>query len=148
MAALICLLTAVLHIPVPNGYLHCGDAMVYLAAVTLPMPYAVCASAVGGAMADLLSGYPMYIFPTFLIKAAMAFCFAKICEKQAEGTHRREITASVVCCVISVAGYWAAAAVLYGNAAAQALETMPMNLIQGIVSAALYFAVRTALRKK
>lgn len=39
-AALTALLTAVLHIPVGNGYVHCGDAVIYLAAAMLPLPYA------------------------------------------------------------------------------------------------------------
>ena len=39
-AALITLMTAVLHIPVGNGYIHCGDAVIFLAAVSLPVPYA------------------------------------------------------------------------------------------------------------
>ena len=67
-AAMTALLTATLHIPVGNGYIHCGDAVIFLAAALLPMPYAVGASAIGGMMADVLSGYPSYALPTFLIK--------------------------------------------------------------------------------
>ena len=38
-AAMTALFTATLHIPVGNGYIHCGDAVIYLAAALLPMPY-------------------------------------------------------------------------------------------------------------
>lgn len=47
-AAVITLTTAyLLHIPVPTGYVHLGDAFVYLAASLLPAPYAVAAAAIG-----------------------------------------------------------------------------------------------------
>ena len=36
-AAMTALLTATLHIPVGNGYIHCGDAMIYLSATMLPL---------------------------------------------------------------------------------------------------------------
>ena len=62
-AAMTALLTATLHIPVGNGYIHCGDAVIFLAAAMLPLPYAVGASAVGGMLADVLSGYPVYALP-------------------------------------------------------------------------------------
>ena len=77
-AAMTALLTATLHIPVGNGYIHCGDAVIYLSAAVLPLPYAVGASAIGGMMADLLSGYPMYALPTFLIKGLLALTFSLI----------------------------------------------------------------------
>ena len=56
-AALITVMTAyVCHIPVGTngGYVHFGDALIYLAAVLLPRPYALAAAAIGGGMADLL----------------------------------------------------------------------------------------------
>lgn len=63
-AALICLTTAfILHIPVGNGYIHLGDSFIYLAACVLPMPYGIIAAALGGSMADLLSGYAIYALP-------------------------------------------------------------------------------------
>jgi len=46
MAALITIMTAyVFHIPigVNGGYVHFGDALIYLAATVLPAPYAMAA---------------------------------------------------------------------------------------------------------
>ena len=145
MAAMICLLTALLHIPTPNGYIHCGDAVIYLAAATLPLPYAVAAAAVGGAMADFLSGYAVYILPTFLIKGVLAAAFQKVGGE--EFVSRRKVAACVVCCLISVIGYWAAAVILYGNPMAQLLETVPANLMQGVGSALLYFGIARVVKK-
>lgn len=56
LAAMIFLSVAYLfHIPVGAnaGYVHLGDAFIYLAAVLLPRPYAFAASAIGAGFADI-----------------------------------------------------------------------------------------------
>ena len=57
-AALITVTTAFIKIPSPLGYSHAGDSMIYLAASILPGPFGIIASSIGGALADLISGYP------------------------------------------------------------------------------------------
>lgn len=143
-AALTALMTALLHIPVGNGYIHCGDAVIFLAAVSLPVPYAICASAIGGMLADVLSGYAAYALPTFLIKGLLAFFFALICGKQ-RGV-KRQILALIVCGVISIAGYWLTAVILYGGWAAQFWGTVPGNAVQAAGSAAVYAVIAAAKR--
>ena len=61
-AAAITVMTAyMLHIPIPTGgYIHLGDALIYLAACLLPAPYAAAAAAIGAGMADLLTA-PMWV---------------------------------------------------------------------------------------
>ena len=58
LAAIICLVTGyILHIPTPNGgYAHIGDAVIYLSASILPLPYAIACSAIGAGLADLTTG--------------------------------------------------------------------------------------------
>ena len=76
-AALITVMTAyVCHIPVGTngGYVHFGDALIYLAAVLLPRPYALAAAAIGGGMADLLTA-PMWIPATVIIKMLITVPF-------------------------------------------------------------------------
>ena len=64
-----------LHIPIPTGgYIHLGDALIYLAACLLPAPYAVGAAMVGAGLADLLTA-PLWVVPTLLIKALVALLF-------------------------------------------------------------------------
>ena len=59
-----------LHIPIPTGgYIHLGDALIYLAACLLPAPYAVGAAMVGAGLADLLTA-PLWVVPTLLSPAA------------------------------------------------------------------------------
>lgn len=74
-AALVTVATAFIKIPSALGYSHPGDSMVYLAACVLPGPYGIIASSIGGALADLISGYPQWIIPTFIIKGLNAVPF-------------------------------------------------------------------------
>lgn len=142
-AALTALLTSVLHIPVGNGYIHCGDAVIYLAAALLPMPYAIGAAAVGGMLADVFAGYPMYALPTFIIKGMLAAAFSMIGGTRLMETKR--VFAMLVCGIISVLGYWVTAVILYGGWAAQCVETVPANCIQAAASGIVYAAAAAAL---
>lgn len=67
-AALITVATMFIKIPTLLGYVHVGDAFIYLASCVLPAPFAMAASAIGGGLADLLSGYPHWVVPTAIIK--------------------------------------------------------------------------------
>jgi len=82
-AAAIAVTTAyILHIPIPmtSGYVHVGDALIYLAASLLPLPWAMASAAVGGALADLLTA-PMWAPATFVIKALICLPFTSREEK-------------------------------------------------------------------
>ena len=81
MAAIIFVFTQIFHIPSHNGYVHIGDAFVYLAGALLPWPYAMGAGAVGAALADCMSGYAMWAPASILIKALTALCFTAKKEK-------------------------------------------------------------------
>ena len=144
-AAMTALLTAALHIPVGNGYIHCGDAVIFLAAAVLPMPYAVGASAIGGMMADVLSGYPMYALPTFIIKGLLALTFALI--GGGRKLNLRRIMGLIACGIVSVTGYWITAVILYGGWLAQFIETVPGNLVQAAGSGIVYAAVALTVER-
>lgn len=82
-AAAITVVTAYfLHIPIPgsSGYMHLGDALIYLAACLLPAPYAVFAASVGAGLADLLTA-PVWVVPTVIIKAIVALQFTSKADK-------------------------------------------------------------------
>ena len=144
-AALTALLTAVLHIPVGNGYVHCGDAVIYLAAAMLPLPYAAGAAAVGGALADVLSGYAVYALSTFIIKAMLAAVFSAVGGTQM--LEKRRILAMILCGLVSVTGYWLTAVILYGGWAAQFVETVPGNCMQAIASGIVYAVIAAAMAR-
>ncbi len=81
-ASAITVMTAyILHIPIPTGgYIHLGDALIYLAACLLPLPYAAAAAAVGAGLADLLTA-PMWVLPTLVIKAVLVLFFTSKSER-------------------------------------------------------------------
>ncbi len=144
-AAMTALLTATLHIPVGNGYIHCGDAVIYLAASVLPLPFAVASAAIGGMLADILSGYAVYALPTFLIKAVVAASFAAVGGKTL--LSKRKVPAAVVSGLLSVIGYWIAAVVLYGGWTAQFVGTVPGNCVQAVASGIVYAVVAMGLQR-
>ena len=64
-----------------QGYIHFGDCFIYLTACILPFPYCIIAGALGGALADILGGYAIWVIPTAIIKILIALPFALICKK-------------------------------------------------------------------
>ena len=76
------------HIPfgASGGYIHFGDAIIYLGASVLPTPLAVAAAIIGAGLADLLTA-PMWVLPTVIIKAMLClpFAFIKRPEKKKVG---------------------------------------------------------------
>ena len=129
-AALICVTTAYLfHIPIgtSGGYIHLGDAFIYLAGAFLPVPYAMAAAGIGSGLADLLAGAPQWVLFTVVIKAAMAACFTS---KKETVLCRRNVLAGIVAGVICMAGYYVAEGLLYGNWYTPLLSLPTSGLIQ------------------
>ncbi len=143
MAALITLMTAfIFHIPVGinGGYIHMGDALIYLSAAILPAPYAMAAGAIGGGLADLLTS-PAWAPATIVIKMLIVLPFSSKREKIVTG---RNILALPGAILITVAGYYLAEGLLFGFRAA-ALVSIGSNLIQGVGSAAAFLIFGLAL---
>ncbi|WP_303789809.1 TIGR04002 family protein [Anaerotruncus colihominis] len=114
-AAMITLTTAYLfHIPISanGGYIHFGDAFIYLAASLTPMPYACAAAAIGGGLADFLSGVPIWVIPTMIIKPLTAVWFTSRSEQL---LCRRNVCALILAGLVSNAGYYIAEALFSGN---------------------------------
>ena len=141
-AGAITVMTAyMLHIPIPTGgYIHLGDALIYLAACLLPLPYAAAAAAIGAGLADLLTA-PMWVLPTLAIKAALVCLFTS-------GPERilcpRNLAAVVLAGVLSPAAYALAGCAMAGTLAAF-LPQFLGTLVQGIGSGALFFVLAPAL---
>ena len=147
-AALVTVATAFIKIPAPLGYAHAGDSMVYLAACVLPAPFNFIAAGLGGALADLLSGYPVWAIPTALIKSLNVLPFFLIryfLFKKNNGKILRFtlIAELILTTAVTAGGYFAANLVLYDLSAAVA--EVPFNLMQSAVGAVLFIAVGAAL---
>lgn len=148
-AALITVATAFIKIPAPSGYAHAGDSFVMLAACALPAPVSFIAAAVGGAMADLLSGYAVWALPTAIIKALVVLPFFAVrillSKKNKDDRLLRPVMAIPVllAAAITVGGYFAASVLLYDKNAA--LAEIPFNIMQCVVSTVLFTALGLAL---
>ena len=73
MAAITCIATMVIQIPIPLGYAHLGDAFILLTVLFIGRKSGIWAGGIGSALADLLTGYAYWAIPTFIIKSLMAY---------------------------------------------------------------------------
>lgn len=104
-AALIYVFTAYIHVPTGAGYTHAGDGLIYLAACILPTPYAMLAGAIGGTLADGLSGFPVWIPATIIIKAVTALFFSNKSEKILTLRNILGIIPSGILCIVGYSLY-------------------------------------------
>ena len=141
-AAAITVMTAyMLHIPLPTGgYIHLGDALIYLEACLLPLPYAAATAAVGAGLADLLTA-PMWVLPTLVIKAVLVLFFTS---KSECILCPRNWAAVVAAGLFSPAAYALANCVMAGTMTAF-LPQFLGTLVQGIGSGALFLVIAPAL---
>lgn len=148
-AALVTVTTAFIKIPTPLGYSHAGDSMIYLGASILPAPFGIIAASIGGALADLLSGYAHWAIPTAIIKAfnALPFIICGIILKK-KGKNDKIINIPNLIMIIpttmvTVGGYFIANGLMYGWAAA--IGELSLWWLQPSVGAILYVALGLGL---
>lgn len=142
-AALITLMTAyICHVPVGanGGYIHFGDAFIYLAATLLPTPYALAGAAIGGGLADLLTA-PMWAPATIIIKMLIAISFTR---KSTSIVNKRNVIATIVAYLISGVGYYIAERLMFEEGAVF-LVSMAQSAIQSLGSAVVFVVLGIAL---
>ena len=121
MMGLVIVCTMFIRIPIPltTGYVHLGDAMIYLSVLILGWRYASIAAAFGSVLGDLLSGFAMWAPWTFVIKGLMALITGLILlelNKSKKFTPAtRNIIAMVPGGILMVIGYFVAEGVMYGS---------------------------------
>ena len=145
-AALGYVATRVLMVPSPTGgYMNLGDTVVLLGAYLLGPVCGAVAGGIGPALADLLSGYAIYVPGTLVIKALMALTAALL--YRALG---KKNWALVVCGAaaeaIMVVGYCLFDGFLAGNLAA-GLAGIPSNLMQAAFGLAASTLLALVLKK-
>ena len=141
--ALVFGITAYLHIPTYNGYVHCGDGIIFLAACILPMPYSIIIGALGAMLADLLTGFAIWAPGSMVIKGLMAFLFS--CKAKKIVTARNLIML-LPAALISVAGYYFYEALITGSLIAS-LAGIPGSLIQAVASSIVFVVAGVAMDK-
>ncbi|MBQ4574879.1 MAG: TIGR04002 family protein [Clostridia bacterium] len=143
-AAIIFATTAYLpRIPFAGGYVHIGDAFIYLAAGLLPMPWAMAAGAVGGALADALTGYMLWAPGTALIKAVTAMLFTAKKEKL---LCKHNLVGALLSVLVCMGGYYIWETILTGSLVTP-IASLFYNFLQGALSGVIYIPMAAALDK-
>ena len=155
MICMIAVTTMFFKIPIPfaNGYVHLGDAMVFLSVLALGVKYGALASAIGSSLGDVLGGFAVWAPWTFVIKGCMALVmglFILSRSKKNAGPGRFSVQIMYVLGMLfaglfMVAGYYIAEGVIYGWAVA--LFGIPWNIGQFSVGMTVAAATAAALGK-
>lgn len=146
--ALTTVATMVVRVPSPTGgYLNAGDALVILSACFLGPFWGAAAAGVGSALADLISGYAVYVPATLIIKALMALVAGFILRHAADKSPLLHAAfGSIVAEIIMIGGYFAFTAIFLGFGWGAVAE-IPGNCVQGAFGAIVGTALFMALRK-
>lgn len=143
------------RIPIPftQGYVHLGDAMIFLAVLVLGWKYGAVAAAIGGAMGDVIGGFPIWAPWTFAIKGIMAIIMGlfiaatmKRISKTVAGVPIMALVGMVISGIVMVIGYYVAEGLLYGNWVAPMLG-VPWNIGQFVVGMVIATVLAAALYK-
>ncbi len=132
-AALCCMMTLVIQIPAPTGYVNLGDCAVLLGAWVLGPVWGGAAAGLGTMLADILNGWASYAPATFVIKFAMAAVAALIL--RAMKGRWGMLFGAVAAELLMAGGYFLYESLVLGVGPA-ALASVPANLVQGAVGVA------------
>lgn len=154
MIAIITISIMFIKIPIPGtqGYVHLGDAMIFLSVLVLGWKYGAIAAAIGGALGDIMGGAALWAPWTFTIKFLMAlimglFIAGTMKKRQftIAGVPIMELVGMILAGLVMVVGYYVAEGLMVGNWASPIIG-VPWNIgqfvvgmvIAGILAAALY----------
>ncbi len=155
MMALIVVATIVIPIPVPfgTGYIHFGDAMIFLSVLILGWKYGAIAAGVGSALADFIVGYAIWAPWTLFVKGIMAVVMGLFIAKSMQKPGRSifgipvyQFVGMVLAGCFMVAGYYVAEGMIYGSFIV-ALAGIPWNIVQFIVGTVIATLLAAALYK-
>lgn len=126
-----------------EGYIHLGDSFIYLTACVLPFPYCLIASALGGGLADILSGYAIWSIPTMLIKMLNALPF--MLNKSGRILSKQTVLTTVISGLVTIIGYFITECFLYS--VASATLSIIGNSIQAVASGIIFIIIAKATDK-
>lgn len=131
-AALTFIATIIIQIKLTaNGFVNLGDCIVVTGGIFLGPFYGAISAAIGSVLADLISGYVIYVPATLVIKSLMAVCVGIIFKRFGKkGSLSSILLCSTVAELIMIFGYFFYEIILYGIGAA--LVGMPGNLLQAV----------------
>jgi uncharacterized repeat protein (TIGR04002 family) len=130
-----------------EGYIHLGDSVIYLAACLLPFPYCLIAGALGGALADIISGFAIWSIPTMIIKMLNVLPFALICKRYKSNKilSKQTTLMTIVSGIITILGYFITECILYS--VASATLSLIGNTVQAVASGIIFIVIAKSLDK-
>lgn len=147
LAAIVFVMTFVPKIPIPFGYAHLGDAIIFISVLFLPYKQAGLAASIGSALSDFIGGFPVWIIPTLIIKYVMVevvFWIVRPDQKEWKLTSVRVFLGFLVSAIWMVLSYAVSGALLYGSVAAGA--AMVSGLIgEGVINMIVAYAAGVCL---
>ncbi len=155
MMAMIVVATMLIVIPSPftSGYIHLGDAIIFLSVLILGWKYGAVAAGAGSALADILVGYAVWAPWTLCIKggmgAIMGLFILKAMQKPGRsllGVPIYQLIGMILAGCFMVLGYYVAEGVIYGNFIVAALG-IPWNIVQFSVGTVIAVILAAALYK-
>ncbi|MBQ6627144.1 MAG: TIGR04002 family protein [Ruminococcus sp.] len=141
--ALVFVVTAYLHIPTNNGYIHVGDGLIYLVACLLPWPYAIAVGAGGAFLADCLTGFAIWAPGSVIIKSLTVFLFTS---KKENVINVRNSLALFPATVLCAGGYYLYEALIYSNFVSP-LAGIPASITQSLASSVVFIVLGIAIDK-
>ena len=114
LSALVFAVTAFIQVPIPLGYLNFGNFTALMGCLLIPSPCGIIAAAAGSALADLIS-WPVYAFPTLLIKGLMAFVFYRLMKTAKVKDSLCPAVSCALDLLVPVVGYTLTGMLIYGS---------------------------------
>lgn len=152
MVALTMVGTYIIRIPVPatQGYIHMGDAFLFLSVILLGGKRGAVSGALGETLADLLAGYAAFAPITFVVKCLMGLVIGYAVrlyqlhgrkEKEEKGKQKSIFCLSAFLALlcaggVMILGYYLGESLMYGSWVTPLVE-IPMNILQFAVGVIL-----------
>lgn len=155
MMCLITVATMLIRVPIPftQGYVHLGDAMIFLSVLLLGWKYGTIAAAVGSMLGDIIGGFAMWAPWTLCIKGGMAIIMGLLAASAVKsvwvkvaGIDVKMILGMVFGGLFMTLGYYVAEGIMYGNFVSAALG-IPWNIGQFVVGMVIAVILAAALCK-
>lgn len=140
--AMVAIATMFLQFPIPLGYAHLGNCFILLFAIFFGPSTGLITAGIGSALADLLTGYTLWVIPTLIIKSLMGYLIGKIASQDTNKSLKSKYVflASIVGIVEMIAGYTIAGAILEQSIPAGVAQ-IPGLSIEGLVGIVLFYGL-------
>ena len=147
LTALVFVLTFVPKIPIPLGYAHLGDAIIFASVLFSTRRQAALAASIGSA--DFIGGFPIWIIPTLIIKYVMVeavFYTVRPDKREWTLTSPRVFIGFFLSAAWMVLSYTVSGSLLYGSWAV-GIPMVPGLIGEGVVNMIAAYALAACLVK-